>query len=61
VTVAAYREDGATIASGLRPGEVIVTAGVHKLVAGETVRVEAASAASPRSQERLQAALQRGA
>jgi RND family efflux transporter MFP subunit len=61
VTVGAFREDGATIASGLKPGEVVVTAGVHKLVAGETVRVEAEAAASPRSQERLQAALQRGA
>jgi RND family efflux transporter MFP subunit len=61
VTVAAYREDGATIAAGLKAGEVVVTAGAHKLLAGETVRVESEAAASPRSQGRLQAALQRGA
>jgi RND family efflux transporter MFP subunit len=61
VTVAAYREDGATIATGLEAGEVVVTAGAHKLLAGETVRVESEAAASPRSQGRLQAALQRGA
>ena len=50
-----------TIAAGLKAGEVVVTAGVHKLLAGETVRVESEAAASPRSQGRLQAALQRGA
>jgi multidrug efflux pump subunit AcrA (membrane-fusion protein) len=61
VKVAAYREDGATITAGLKSGEIVVTAGVHKLLAGETVRVESEAAASPRSQERLQAALQRGA
>jgi len=61
VTVAAYREDGATIAAGLKAGEVVVTAGAHKLLAGETVRVESEAAASPRTQGRLQAALQRGA
>ena len=61
VKVAAYREDGATITAGLKAGEIVVTAGVHKLLAGETVRVESEAAASPRSQERLQAALQRGA
>jgi RND family efflux transporter MFP subunit len=60
VTVGAYREDGATIAAGLKAGEVVVTAGVHKLLAGETVRVESDAAASPRSQQRLEAALQRG-
>ena len=61
VTVAAYREDGAAIATGLKAGEIVVTAGAHKLLAGETVRVESEAAASPRSQGRLQAALQRGA
>lgn len=61
VTVGAYREDGATIATGLKAGEVVVTAGAHKLLAGETVRVESEAAASPRSQGRLQAALPRGA
>jgi membrane fusion protein, multidrug efflux system len=38
VAVSQYREDGATIASGLAPGEVVVTAGVHKLRDDEAVR-----------------------
>ena len=59
VTVGAYREDGATVTAGLKAGEVVVTAGVHKLLAGEAVRVESEAAASPRSQQRLQAALRR--
>jgi RND family efflux transporter MFP subunit len=60
VTVGAYREDGVTVTAGLKTGEVVVTAGVHKLLAGETVRVESDAIASPRSQKRLEAALQRG-
>ncbi|HSD55062.1 MAG TPA: efflux RND transporter periplasmic adaptor subunit [Burkholderiales bacterium] len=60
VMVGAYREDGATVSAGLRAGEVVVTAGVHKLLAGETVRVESDAIASPRAQQRLEAALQRG-
>jgi len=39
VEVAAYRDDGAVIAGGLTPGERIVSAGVHKLNAGEKIRV----------------------
>ncbi|HEX5363943.1 MAG TPA: efflux RND transporter periplasmic adaptor subunit, partial [Gallionella sp.] len=39
VAVAAYRDDGAVIASGLAAGERIVAAGVHKLSAGEKIRV----------------------
>jgi len=39
VEVAAYRNNGAVIAGGLRAGERIVSAGVHKLNAGEKVRV----------------------
>lgn len=38
VVVAAYLDDGALIASGLVAGERIVTAGVHKLTAGEKVQ-----------------------
>ena len=60
VTVGAYREDGVTVTAGLQAGEVVVTAGVHKLLAGQTVRVESDAIASPRSQTRLEAALQRG-
>jgi RND family efflux transporter MFP subunit len=39
VVVAAYRDDGAVIASGLVAGERIVAAGVHKLSAGEKIRI----------------------
>jgi RND family efflux transporter MFP subunit len=38
VTVTGYQDAGATIASGLKAGERIVAAGVHKLTAGEKVR-----------------------
>ena len=33
VAIGAYREDGVTVRDGLRTGEVVVTAGVHKLPA----------------------------
>lgn len=39
VQIAAYRDDGAVIAGGVTAGERIVSAGVHKLIAGEKVRV----------------------
>jgi multidrug efflux system membrane fusion protein len=39
VQVAAYRDDGAVIASGVTAGERIVSAGVHKLHAGEKIRI----------------------
>lgn len=39
VTLGAYREDGATVLDGVAPGEIVVTAGVHKLRAGQRVRV----------------------
>jgi multidrug efflux system membrane fusion protein len=39
VQVAAYRDNGAVIASGVAAGERIVSAGVHKLNAGEKIRV----------------------
>jgi membrane fusion protein, multidrug efflux system len=39
VQIGAYREDGVTVRSGVAAGDVVVTAGVHKLVAGETVRL----------------------
>ena len=49
VQVAQYLENGALIASGLKAGETIVTAGVHKLNAGEVIRPlpETANAAGP--------------
>lgn len=39
VEIGQYREDGVTILSGLKPGENVVTAGVHKLIPGQTVRL----------------------
>lgn len=38
VSVAAYGEQNATLAGGVRSGERIVIAGVHKLAAGEKIR-----------------------
>jgi len=38
VTLDAFREDGALVASGLADGEWIVAAGVHKLRAGQVVK-----------------------
>ncbi|MBK1681880.1 efflux RND transporter periplasmic adaptor subunit [Rhodocyclus tenuis] len=43
VEVAGWGEKDATIASGLAAGERIVVAGVHKLTAGEKVKVAAAT------------------
>ena len=39
ITVSAFTEGGARVSQGLKPGERIVTAGVHKLIPGETVKV----------------------
>jgi len=39
VQVASYREQGAVIAGGLRAGERIVSAGVHRLSAGEKIHI----------------------
>jgi len=39
IEIGAYREDGVTVLAGLAAGEVVVTAGVHKLLAGEPVRL----------------------
>jgi multidrug efflux system membrane fusion protein len=39
VEVAAYRNNGAVIASGVKAGERIVSAGVHKLHPGEKIRI----------------------
>ncbi|MGE5491654.1 MAG: efflux RND transporter periplasmic adaptor subunit [Actinomycetota bacterium] len=38
IEVAQFREDGALVTGGLKVGERIVSAGVHKVVAGEKVR-----------------------
>jgi len=47
VTVGQFREDGVTVTAGLHPGDVVVTAGVHKLRADQQVRVSQASTPPP--------------
>ena len=39
IKIAAYRDDGALVAEGIAAGERIVAAGVHKLSAGEKIRI----------------------
>jgi RND family efflux transporter MFP subunit len=39
VEVAAYRDDGALVSSGIIAGERIVSAGVHKLAVGEKIQI----------------------
>ncbi|MEC9261781.1 MAG: efflux RND transporter periplasmic adaptor subunit, partial [Pseudomonadota bacterium] len=39
VTLGSITDDGFVVTSGLRNGEQIVAAGVHRLKAGETIRV----------------------
>jgi len=46
VTVSGYRNASALIGSGLKTGDVVVTAGVHKLDVGQKVRPLTAAAAS---------------
>jgi multidrug efflux system membrane fusion protein len=60
VEIGAYREDGVTVSGGLQRGEIIVTAGVHKLLAGETVRVLSDALAAPGAQRQLDAAVRNG-
>ncbi|MGB8599276.1 MAG: efflux RND transporter periplasmic adaptor subunit, partial [Burkholderiales bacterium] len=49
IATGAYREDGVVVLSGLKEGEQIVTAGVHKLVPGQTVRLPSAPAETNKS------------
>jgi RND family efflux transporter MFP subunit len=42
VTVGVFREDTVTITGGVKSGDTVVTAGVHKLTAGQKVRLAAA-------------------
>src|SRR5205085_12534184 len=44
IAVGEFREDGATVTSGLQPGEWVVTAGVHKLRENQVVRLAQAPA-----------------
>ncbi len=43
VQTGAYREDGVVVLAGLMDGDVIVVAGVHKLVPGQLVRLDGAA------------------
>jgi membrane fusion protein, multidrug efflux system len=47
VTVGQYREDGVTVTAGLHAGDVVVTAGVHKLRPDQHVRVAHAGTPPP--------------
>lgn len=47
VVVARWRDDSALIASGLAAGELVVTAGVHKLEAGQRVKPQSRARAAP--------------
>ena len=47
VVLGQFREDGVTITAGLHPGDVVVTAGVHKLRPDQVVRIAQAPAAAP--------------
>ena len=53
VTIARWRDDTAAIASGVKDGELIATAGVHKLEAGQKVKPR-------RSRPRARRTLHRG-
>lgn len=48
VKVGQYREDGVTVTAGLVPGDVVVTAGVHKLRPDQRVKLAAATPAAQR-------------
>jgi RND family efflux transporter MFP subunit len=52
VAIGQFREDGVTITSGLAGGDVVVTAGVHKLLPDQVVRLadDKASAAPAQAQ-----------
>jgi RND family efflux transporter MFP subunit len=44
VTIGQYREDGVSVLAGLNPGDLVVTAGVHKLLPGQQVLLPGAKA-----------------
>jgi len=49
VEVGEYMEDKVAILSGLNPGDIVVRAGVHKLFAGEKVRMSEDGRAGPQT------------
>ena len=54
VAVGQYREDGVTILSGLNAGDVVVTAGVHRLRNEQVVRLADKSTAAPAPENHAQ-------
>lgn len=51
VVLGQYREDGVTITAGLHPGDVVVTAGVHKLRPDQVVRLAQSAPPAPAAQQ----------
>jgi RND family efflux transporter MFP subunit len=49
VTLGQFREDGATVLSGLAAGDIVVTAGVHKLRPDQPVRLAGDASAAARA------------
>lgn len=47
VTIGQFREDGVTVTAGLAAGEIVVTAGVHKLKSDQLVRLMQVRPAAP--------------
>lgn len=47
VEIGQYREDGVVLAGGVQAGELVVTVGAHKLVAGQSVRPILQNAINP--------------
>jgi membrane fusion protein, multidrug efflux system len=47
VKIGQYREDGVSILAGLEPGDLVVTAGVHKLLPDQQVLLPGAKPAEP--------------
>jgi len=52
VQIGQYREDGVLVTSGVRSGDWVVTAGVHKLIPGQVVRPYEGAAAGGAPAER---------
>jgi membrane fusion protein, multidrug efflux system len=49
IQIGQYREDGVLVTSGVRNGDWVVTAGVHKLIPGQVVRPYEGAAAAVRA------------
>jgi RND family efflux transporter MFP subunit len=49
IAIGQFREDGVTVTNGLAAGEIVVTAGVHKLRSEQKVRVADAATGAPQA------------